>query len=209
MPHRDWDTFLGELFRLAKPYLKIRGDLPHARVSHEYARRLLQAEGGEREVVEPAVILHDVGWSRLTPEQIKVAFGVRAGGEKAERLNRIHEQEGAAIARRLLDSLGYDPARIERIAFYIGRHDSGSQADSLEEKIIKDADKLWRFSARGFWDEIRRQGLDQTELYNFLLARYRLWFFTPTALALAEKELKARRIEVRRNKPAPAKAGEE
>ncbi len=98
----DREDFIRTLFRLAEPYLKVRGDLPHARVSHQYALRLLEQEGGEPGIVEPAIILHDVGWSQLTPEQIRIAFGVRAGGEEAERLNRIHELEGAAIARRLL-----------------------------------------------------------------------------------------------------------
>jgi hypothetical protein len=73
-------------------------------VSHQYALRLVAAEGGEAGIVEPAVILHDVGWSQLEPEQIRVAFGVRTGGEEAERLNRIHEREGAVIARRILQS---------------------------------------------------------------------------------------------------------
>ncbi len=192
----DWDEFIRELFRLAEPYLKKRGDLPHARVSHGYALRLLGEGGGEARIVEPAVILHDVGWSRLEPAQIKIAFGVRAGGEEAERLNRIHEKEGAVIARHILQSQNYPTPWIERIVLLIGRHDSGEQAGSLEEEILKDADKLWRFSRIGFWNEIKRQGLDADELYQFLSARVRRWFFTPAAVKLAEAELKDRGQEI-------------
>ena len=185
----DREACIRKLYELAAPYLANRGDLPHAQVSHRYALRLLEAEGGEPGIVEPAVILHDVGWSRLDPEQIKKAFGVRAGGEEAERLNRIHEREGAVIARQVLLTLDYPPAWIERIVLMIERHDSGNQAYSLEEKIIKDADKLWRFSPEGFWREIDRQGLEPDELYRFLSVRYRRWFFTPTAVKLAAEEL--------------------
>lgn len=192
----DRDEFIRTLFQLAEPYLKVRGDLPHARVSHQYALRLLEQEGGEPGIVEPAVILHDLGWSQLTPEQIRIAFGVRAGGEEAERLNRIHERKGAAIARRILQSLDYLPLWIEQVAFLIERHDSGERADSLEEKIVKDADKLWRFSTVGFWKEIERQKLDQEELHRFLSARYRTWFFTQTAVQLAEEELRDRGKEI-------------
>jgi hypothetical protein len=192
----DSHLFVPTLFRLAEPYLAVRGDLPHARVSHRYALRLLEEEGGEPGIVEPAVILHDVGWSQLTPEQIRIAFGVRAGGEEAERLNRIHEREGAVIARRILHSLSYLPGWIERIALLIERHDSGKEADSLEEKILKDADKLWRFSPVGFWKEIERQGLGQNELYRFLAARVRGWFYTQTAVKLAEEELQDRGKEI-------------
>jgi HD superfamily phosphodiesterase len=191
----DWKAFIRTLFRLAEPYLAVRGDLPHARVSHQYALRLLEAEGGEPGIVEPAVILHDLGWSQLTPEQIRIAFGVRAGGEEAERLNRIHEREGASLARRLLQSLEYDPPRVDRIVEIIERHDSGRRADTLEERITKDADKLWRFSEIGFWNEIERQGLAAEELHRYLSERYGNWFFTSSALSLAEMELKARAAE--------------
>ncbi len=190
------EIFVQRLMGLAEPYLAVRGDLPHARVSHQYALRLLAEEGGEPGIVEPAVILHDVGWSQLEPEQIRVAFGVRAGGEEAERLNRIHEREGAVIARRILQSLDYSPPWIERIVLLIERHDSGDRADSLEEGILKDADKLWRFSPVGFWKEIQRQGLDRDELYRFLSVRYGHWFFTPTAVKLAEEELRDRGKEI-------------
>ena len=124
----------------------------------------------------------------MTPEQIKIAFGVRAGGAEAERLNRIHEREGAAPARRILGSLNYPADWVDRTTDIIPRHDSGDQAETLEEKIVKDADKLWRFSPVGFWNEIERQGLEGDERYRFLSARYRGWFYTQTAVKLAEKD---------------------
>lgn len=191
-----WSQFIEELFRLAEPYLAVRNDLPHAQIAHQYSLRLLSKEGGNQRIVEPAVILHDVGWSELTPEQIKIAFGVRAGGEEADRLNRIHEVEGAVIAGRLLQGRDYDPIFIKQITLMIGRHDSGNDPESLEEKILKDSDKLWRFSDIGFWNEIERQGLDSLELYRYLEERRPVWFFLPTALLLAEEELKARAREI-------------
>jgi HD superfamily phosphodiesterase len=192
----EWSQFIQELFRLAEPYLAVRMDLPHAQISHQYCLRLLNEEGGDKQIVEPAVILHDVGWSKLTPEQIKIAFGVRAGGEEANRLNRIHEVEGSIIAGRLLQALDYDPIFIKQITLMLGRHDSGNDPESLEEKILKDSDKLWRFSGIGFWNEIERQGLDSLELYHFLEERCPAWFFLPTALFLAEEELKVRAQEI-------------
>ena len=97
---------------------------------------------------------------------------------------------------RLLQGLAYDPIFITQIALMIGRHDSGDAPESLEEKILKDSDKLWRFSGFGFWNEIERQGLDSLELYRFLEERRPAWFFLPTALFLAEEELKLRAREI-------------
>jgi len=192
----EWPQFIEKLFQLAEPYFSVRNDLLHTQIAHQYSLRLLSTEGGDRRIVEPAVILHDVGWSKLTPEQIKMAFGFRASGEKAERLNRIHEVEGAVIAGRMLQGLDYDPLAIKQITLMIGRHDSGNHPESLEEKILKDSDKLSRFSGIGFWKDVERQDLDSLEVYRFLEECRPTWFFLPAALFLAEEELKIRAREI-------------
>jgi len=66
----QWSQFIERLFETAAPYLQVRGDWAHTRISHGYALTLLQHEGGNRHIVEPAVILHDVGWSALEPKDI-------------------------------------------------------------------------------------------------------------------------------------------
>ena len=192
----NWSQFIKDLFQITEPYLTVRGDLIHSRVSHGYALILMQHEGGDKKIVEPAIIMHDVGWSTLNPQQIEAAYGVRAEGDEAERLNRKHELEGASIARQTLKALDYDERLIDKIALIIQRHDSGSQVDCLEEGLVKDADKLWRFSKTGFWDEIKRQGLGRGELHQYLSERYKSWFFTKTALRLAGEALEERAREV-------------
>lgn len=194
----SWDAFIETLFREAEPYLEARGDQVHTRIAHRYARLLMAREGGDPTVVEPAVILHDVGWSAVDPDRIRGAFGVHAEGRAAaERINRVHEIEGAVIAARILVSQHYDALRIDRIVRIIERHDSGTHADSLEEKLVKDADKLWRYSKEGFWKEIERQGVDPVFFHQRLTRRRKGWFMTPSALDMAEEEVHERRKEVR------------
>jgi HD superfamily phosphodiesterase len=195
-----WKRFTEKLFELAEPYLATRGDLLHTQVAHEYALSLMEKEGGDRHIVEPAIILHDVGWSRLDPAEIEVAYGVRAAGEKAARLNRVHELEGAAIVRELLEKLEYDPLWVDKIVSITERHDSGTEPDSLEEKLVKDADRLWRFSKIGYYKEMERQNTTSEERYAFLVERMDNWFFTETAAQLAKKELRARGLEMRNEK---------
>ncbi len=191
-----WSETIHQLFKIAEPYLVVRGDILHAKVAHEYARILMEKEGGEKKIIEPAIILHDVGWSSLTPQQISLAFGVRAGGKKALQLNRLHEQKGVVIAEKILQTFTFDTHLAEKIAVIIGRHDSGKQAHSVEEKIVKDADKLWRFSKIGFRSEIERQVLTPRVLYQYLSKRYTKWFFTDTAMVIARKELSNRKSEI-------------
>ncbi len=188
----NWEQFTQELFRLAEPYLNVRDDLLHTRVAHQYALDLLEKEAGDKKIVEPAVILHDVGWSRLKPEEIKVAFGVNAQGEKGKQLNRIHEVEGAGIAREILTKLDYDRPSTDEIARIIERHDSGKNPQTIEEKIVKDADRLWRVSRIGYYYEMERQNTTHEVRYRFLTRNMGKWFYTKTAMELADTELQAR-----------------
>ena len=188
----NWERFIEELFGLAEPYLKIRDDILHTRVAHEYAVYLLEKEAGDRKIVEPAVILHDVGWSRLEPDEIKIAFGVNAKGQKAKKLNRIHEVEGAEIAREILEKLSYDRSFTDQIARIIERHDSGKHPQTIEERLVKDADRLWRFSKIGYYHEMERQNTIHEVRYHFLTRNMGNWFFTKTAQQLADKELQER-----------------
>jgi len=190
--HMKWDQFIRELFKRAEPYLKVRGDFHHTRIAHEYALLLLEKENGDEMIVEPAIILHDVGWSRLKSEEIKVAYGVMASGENAAKLNRIHEVEGAIIAQGILEEIGYDHSLIEKIAQIIQRHDSGKNPETIEERIVKDADKLWRFSRVGYYHEMERQQLSHEVRHRFLVKHMGNWFFTKTARELAETELQNR-----------------
>ena len=72
------------------------------------------------------------------------------------------------------------------------RHDSGTSPDTTEEKLVKDADKLWRFSKFGYHYELQRQATTHAARHTFLSRKIDSWFFTPTAEALADKELRAR-----------------
>ena len=188
----NWKQFTQELFKLAEPYLKVRDDFLHTRVAHQYAVYLLEKEAGDKKIVEPAVILHDVGWSRLKPEEIKIAFGVHAKGEKGRQLNRIHELEGARIAREILAKLDYDRSSTDEIARIIERHDSGKNPQTIEEKLVKDADKLWRVSKTGYYYEMERQNTSHEVRYRFLTRNMGKWFFTKTARELADRELQER-----------------
>jgi HD superfamily phosphodiesterase len=188
----SWQQFIQGLFRLAEPYLNVRDDLLHTRVAHQYALELLEKEAGDKKIVEPAVILHDVGWSRLKSEEIKVAFGVNAKGEKGKQLNRIHEVEGAGIAREILMKLGYDRQSTDEIVRIIERHDSGKNPQTIEEKLVKDADRLWRVSRIGYYYEMERQNTTHEVRYRFLTRNMGKWFFTKTARELANRELQER-----------------
>ncbi len=190
-----WEEFVKKLFEMAEPYLAKRGDLLHTQVAHDYALLLMEKEGGDKRIVEPAIILHDVGWFSVDSEEMEGSFGLRAAGEKAARINRLHELEGAVIARELLEALKYDATLIDQIITIVERHDSGGEPKFLEEKLVKDADKLWRYSLVGNSIEIERQKLTPLERYKYLVRNLPSWFFTKTAKEVAETELEKFELE--------------
>ena len=137
------------IYAAAQPYWNTRENHVHVPESYELCKELLrsfpEADAG---VVLPAILLHDVGYVEVPEdEQLKGLAGAPIGWEPD--ITRRHEVAGARIAGTLLRELGYDEERTALIQEIIDGHDSRSEAISLEDAIVKDADKLWRYSESG------------------------------------------------------------
>ncbi|MFN8457106.1 MAG: HD domain-containing protein [Anaerolineae bacterium] len=100
-------------------------------------------------------MLHDIGWKMVPEEKQRNAFGPQATDKAA---NRLHEVEGVRIAGEILAGLEYDSAKTEEILTIIDGHDSRLEALSLNDNLVKDADKLWRFTPTGVGIDYRRFG---------------------------------------------------
>jgi len=149
--------------------------------------KLLEKEAGDSDVVIPAVILHDLGWWQV-PEELQLrAFGPKATDKK---LNRLHETEGVSIASEILKNVGYDNDKTSEILAIIDGHDSRLEAISQNDQIVKDADKLFRFSPRGFEINTERFGMVHDQNWKRLYKNVEEWFFTPTAKIFAWEALK-------------------
>ena len=175
--------------QLAKPFLDTRHNDVHTEISTQLAFDLLEREGGDEDIVIPAIILHDTGWKRVPAELHLKAFGPKA--TKPE-LNRLHEVEGVKIAKEILQGINYDPVISERILEIIEGHDSRRKPLSLNDMIVKDADKLWRYTKSGFHIDIERFGESQEEGLERLRGNLSGWFFTVTAKEIAAEKLSRR-----------------
>jgi uncharacterized protein len=96
----------------------------HVQAVVRLANRLAQLTGADREIVEAAAWLHDVG------------KGSHSGD---------HGREGAAAARMVLAQTGFPPHKIEAVADAIAKHvghHRSEPVEPLEAAILWDADKL-------------------------------------------------------------------
>jgi len=182
------------LWRLAQPYLRTRENQVHTRISAALALSLIEQEGGEQQIVIPAIILHDVGW-KCVPEDVQLkAFGPNAS---APDLNRTHEVEGVKIARDLLKQVSYDRSICCEILAIIDGHDSRSEALSLNDALVKDADKLWRYTPEGLAIDINRFGETFEEGLARLEDHLGSWFLTASGRNMAAELLHQRRRDNR------------
>jgi len=182
-----------KIFDAARPLLRTRHNDIHTRVCLRFAIRLLREEGGDPDVVIPGVTLHDVGWSAVPEDLQLTAFGPKMTDPG---LRDVHEREGAVLAREILERFRYPPDKTERIVTIVSRHDSRSDGESVEERIVKDADKLWRCSREGFAVDPERFEMSPTEHLSRLKSALDRWFLTPAGRRIARAELVAREREL-------------
>lgn len=179
-----------KIWRMALPYLQTRNNESHTRIAMTFAKALLQAEGGDEDIVIPAVILHDVGWSRV-PETLHLqAFGPRA---TLPEVNRVHETAGVEIAAAILEAVGYPPDKTKEITAIIEGHDSRPEGRSLNDSLVKDADKLWRYSEDGITVNRSRFDFSWEAMCFRLQSMIDEWFLTPSGRSMARQELARRR----------------
>jgi hypothetical protein len=180
------------IYRLAQPYLTTRNNDAHTQIALGLALRLLEKVKGDRHIVIPAVILHDVGWSKLSAEILPKAFGPWAD----RTLLRIHEEEGVKIAKGILAEVGYDSQYADEILQIIDGHDTRANAISINDKIVRDADRLSRYSSSFFWLEVERFGLTPEARYQRLELNMDQWFAISVSKEMAREELRQRRREI-------------
>ncbi|MFH1849481.1 MAG: HD domain-containing protein [archaeon] len=180
------------IWRLALPYQDKRDDKGHAQITLKYAEDLLRT-GGDEGIVIPAIILHDTGWCRLSRKRRLVIFGDATNKEKmSARLQ--HQEEGVKVARDILGKVGYPQKKTDEILEIISQHDTRKGFISENEGLVRDADKLWRFSEAGCEADRRRKKCSFEDHFMELSEQMQrsCFFYSKKANEIAADELKGR-----------------
>lgn len=107
-------------------------NIHHLMAVHGYSRLIAQMENVDAHtlfITESAVYLHDIG--------------VKASKEKYGNSQPKHqEDEGPAIALRLLEPFSLPPQDVERICYIIGHHHTYTAIDGIDFQILVEADYI-------------------------------------------------------------------
>ena len=171
----------------AREYWNTRFNDIHVPLAYLHGRALLLSHpAAEADVVVPAILLHDVGWKSIPEEEQVLGYGPTVEDES---LRRFHEIEGARIANEILSAVNYDPRKRELIVRIIDGHDTRLESLSEEDSLVKDADKMWRFTPVGVDFHHHEFGKPLSEYVAWLACQIDRWFFTERGKQMAREAL--------------------
>lgn len=99
---------------------------------HDFARTIGQLEGMDDDtlyILESAAVVHDIG-IHVCEEK----YGSCEG--------KLQEKEGPALAKELLERLGYEQEVINRICYLVGHHHTYTNITGIDYQILVEADFL-------------------------------------------------------------------
>jgi HD superfamily phosphodiesterase len=184
--NRIWD--------LAFPYQDKRDDTGHAEVTLKYARELVRLENGDEDVIIPAIILHDIGYSQLEKERRMLIFDKDARAEDRRSVQLEHQKESVKLGKNILREVNYPEELTKEILEIVSQHDTREGFISKNEGLTRDADKLWKTSKEGrAAAEARGKPVDEA---RFKKAEENInkpnYFYSEKARQIATAELKLR-----------------
>ena len=130
--------------------------IQHFMKVHDFARTIGQLEGLDEQtlyILESAAVVHDIG-IHVCEEK----YGSCEG--------KLQEKEGPALAKEMLERLGYEQKVINRICYLVGHHHTYTNIDGVDYQILVEADFLVNMYEDGVSpDAVRKayQNIFQTE----------------------------------------------
>ncbi|MGJ5219372.1 HD domain-containing protein [Bradyrhizobium oligotrophicum] len=111
-------------------------------------RRLLAIyPDADEDIVSLAILLHDIGWWTIDmTDIIEKGFGPNM---MQSEVRFLHEREGVRLSREVLTKTGWPEQVIAAVGEIIDGHDTRPQPRSLNDRLVRDSDKLWRFTVTG------------------------------------------------------------
>jgi uncharacterized protein len=148
---KDNSSLISQVKKVALEYIQLHSyaghDQTHTLRVYELCKVIGEKEKADPLILEPAALLHDIGRS---------FEGVD------------HAEKSAELAEKLLEECGFPANRIPEVKYAIRMHrfSRGAEPNTLEAKILQDADRIDGSGAIGVAMTFAYGGSKNTELYN-------------------------------------------
>lgn len=137
------------VWRQAEPYMRARKNDVHIPLSFAWAQRLLDLyPEADRDICSLAILLHDIGWYSIDMQDI-IEKGFSGPNMLQSDVRYLHESEGVRLGTDVLKATGWNDDVIAQVCEIIDGHDTRPDPHHLNDRIVRDADKLWRFDVPG------------------------------------------------------------
>ncbi len=109
-------------------------DWKHVKSVENLSEKLAEEEGADQKIVKASVLLHDIGRKKEDEGEIE-----------------NHAEWGAEKAQEILEGFGYDEGFIEEVKHCVmsHRYSKDPEPETLEAKVLSDADNLDALGATG------------------------------------------------------------
>ena len=126
----------------------------HVERVHNLAIRMAEKENADLDVIKASALLHDV--ARAKEDEGKI---------------EDHAAEGAKMARRILEEINFPREKVEKVVHCIEVHRfrNNMKAESLEARILQDADRLDMLGAVGIARVFARGGWQNMPIHDPLI----------------------------------------
>lgn len=178
------------IWKLAEPYLKKgkRKDfILHTKEVLKAMELILKQEKGDRDILIPAAILHDAGWS-------KVPVRLQKSKNKNDRIRalELHIKYAPEIIQEVLRKAGYPESKIKSVEGIVIAH-KFQKPRRKDKQFLIDADTLSEAFKIQFYDDVSAYGCPPEENYNW---RIKNKFYTKTAGMIFKREMEKRKKEI-------------
>ena len=137
------------VWRGAETYMRARKNDVHIPLSFDWCQRLLAVHpDADADICSLAILLHDIGWHSIDQTDI-IEQGFRSDNFLTSDVRYLHESEGVRLGTEVLKQTGWSQNVIDAVCEIIDGHDTRPDPHHLNDCIVRDSDKLWRYDVPG------------------------------------------------------------
>jgi len=194
-----------KIWLLALSYQDKRNDEGHVEIATRYAIEMLQMVYNADNftanplIVLPAITLHDIGWSKMPADKLLIAYNPPS--KEAEYTARLeHQIYALETAEIILTQVKCPSLAKGKILVIISQHDTRKGFYGLNDAIVRDADKLWRYTQRHMDVTCKNKGWTKKSQAQGLLDKLAgqiddpEFFMTTVARDLARRDIQTIKI---------------